>query len=62
MFIAKDGTTISQSGAFIHFSDGTSYNLCGPMLSGPAGVVAMNVSNISETISIVLGLHGGKRF
>ena len=32
------------------------------MLSGPGGVVATNVSNISEAIGIVLGLHGGKRF
>lgn len=32
------------------------------MLSGPDGVVATNVSNISEVVGIVLGLHGGKRF
>lgn len=62
MFIAKDGSTISQTGSLISCSDGTSYNLCGSMLSGPGGVVATNVSNISEAIGIVLGLHGGKRF
>ena len=61
MFIAKDGTTISQSGPLISCSDGTSYNLYGSMLSGPGGVVDTNVSNISEVIGIVLGLHGGKR-
>ena len=54
MFIAKDGTTISQSGPLISCSDGTSYNLYGSMLSGPGGVVDTNVSNISEVIGIVL--------
>lgn len=60
--IAKDGTTISQTGSMIHCSSGETYILCGSTLSGPSGIVAWNCSGPAEALGIVVGLHGGRRF
>ena len=60
--IARDGTTITQSGNTINCSDGTIYILSGRMLSGPTGPIAWNCSGSAEALGIVLGLHGGRRF
>lgn len=62
MTITKDGITVTQMGNFISCSNGETYSLVGTILTGPRGVIAYNVSSMSEAKGIVIGLHGGKRF
>ena len=62
MTIAKDGTTITQSGNSIFCSNGEAYTLSGRILIGPHGTESTNVGSIQEALGIVIGLHGGKRF
>ena len=59
--IAKDGTIITQTGNFVTCSNGKTYTLMGKISAGPNGAVSMNVRDISEAVSIIVGLHGGKR-
>lgn len=61
MIVCNDGVTITRMGCFIHALEGT-YTLTGTMLTGPNGFRSMNVKSEAETKSIVVGLHGGKRF
>lgn len=62
MTVANDGVVINQMGNFITCSNGEHYTLTGMTLTGPKGVVSVNVHSASEAANIVVGLHGGKRF
>lgn len=61
MVYCNDGTVVTWTGLFIHAADGT-YTLVGTVLAGPRGIVSMNVGGMDEAVSIVVGLHGGRRF
>lgn len=61
MIVANDGTAITQMGNFIVCSNGITYTFMGNTLVGPKDVISMNVTNISEAVDIVIGLHGGKK-
>lgn len=61
MAIAKDGVIVTQMGTCLTCSNGEMYVLTGRILSGPRGMIASNVENISEAMGIVLGMHGGKQ-
>lgn len=60
--IAKDGTVISVMGNIISTSNGETYALSGSTLTGPGGMVSLNVGSIREAASIVAGRHGGRQF
>ena len=60
MILCNDGTSVTKMGNFIQASDGM-YTYTGTMMIGPNGFRSMNVKSMEEAISIVCGLHGGRK-